>query len=155
MLPLVCAKVVPSRLISARGEVKMNPFREAMEAGDLEGAMALFAEDVAFRSPAVFRPYEGRDRVATVLRATSGVLQDFRFEREIGAADASDHALVFRATVGDREIEGCDFLHTNADGLIDEFFVMVRPLSGILALAEAMEAELPADPRPTSAEASG
>jgi SnoaL-like domain len=133
----------------------MNPFREAMEAGNLEGAMALFTEDVAFRSPAVFRPYEGRDRVATVLRATSRVLQDFRFEREIGAADASDHALVFRATVGDREIEGCDFLHTNADGLIDEFFVMVRPLSGILALAEAMEAELPADPRPTSAEASG
>jgi hypothetical protein len=44
--------------------------------------------------------------------------------------------------VGDREIHGCDFLHTGQDGLIDEFTVMVRPRSAVLALAEAMNAEL-------------
>jgi hypothetical protein len=47
---------------------------------------------------------------------------------------------VFATRVGDRDIEGCDFLHANADGLIDEFVVMVRPLSGALALADAMRA---------------
>jgi hypothetical protein len=47
---------------------------------------------------------------------------------------------VFAARVGDRELEGCDFLHENADGLIDEFVVMVRPLTAALALAEAMRA---------------
>ena len=47
---------------------------------------------------------------------------------------------MFATRVGDREIEGCDFLHENADGLIDEFVVMVRPLTGALALAEAMRA---------------
>ena len=45
---------------------------------------------------------------------------------------------VFATRVGDRDIEGCDFLHENSDGLIDEFVVMVRPLSGALALADAM-----------------
>jgi hypothetical protein len=50
--------------------------------------------------------------------------------------------LVFRARVGDREVEGCDFLHVNDAGLVDEFFVMIRPLSGALALAEAMRAQL-------------
>jgi hypothetical protein len=46
--------------------------------------------------------------------------------------------------VGDREIDGIDLLHIGADGLIDEFTVMVRPLSGTLALAEAMRARLTA-----------
>jgi hypothetical protein len=122
----------------------MNPFRAAVEARDFEGAVALLAEDVVFRSPVVFRPYEGREVVGPLVLAASRVLEDFRYEREIGEEGARDHALVFRAKVGDREVHGCDFLHTNNDGLIDDFTVMVRPLSGALALAEAMKAQLEA-----------
>ena len=120
----------------------MNPFRAAVEAQDLERVVALLDEDVVFRSPVVFKPYHGRDDVAALLRAVFRVFEDFRYEREIGAVDATDHALVFRARIGDREIEGCDFLHTGDDGLIEELVVMVRPLSGALALGEAMKAEL-------------
>ena len=125
----------------------MVPFRAAVEAQDFESAVALLAEDVVFRSPIVFKPYEGRDAAALLLLAVARVFEDFRYVREIGAPDAPDHALVFQARVGDREIEGCDFLHTNADGLIDEFAVMVRPLSAALALAEAMQAQLAAAER--------
>ncbi|HYI98980.1 MAG TPA: nuclear transport factor 2 family protein [Thermoleophilaceae bacterium] len=122
----------------------MNPFRAAIEARDFEAAVALLAEDVVFRSPVVFRPYHGRDAVGAILFAVGRVFEDFRYEREIGAEGARDHALVFKARVGDREIHGCDFLHTDEDGLIDDFAVMVRPLSGALALAEAMKAQLEA-----------
>jgi hypothetical protein len=125
----------------------MHPFRGALEAQDIEGALALLAEDVVFRSPVVFKPYHGREAVAHVLRAVSRVFEDFRYEREIGAPEARDHALVFSARVGDRELDGCDFLHTDEQGLIDDFCVMVRPLSGVLALAEAMKAELEAAQR--------
>lgn len=38
-------------------------------------------------------------------------------------------------------ITGCDFLHLDEDGLIDDFMVMVRPLSGATALSEAMGAQ--------------
>ena len=120
----------------------MHPFRGAVEAQDIEAAIALLAQDVVFQSPVVFKPYHGREAVAPLLRAVSRVFEDFRYEREIGAPDTRDHALVFSARIGDRELEGCDFLHTNEDGLIDDFCVMVRPLSGALALAEAMKAEL-------------
>ena len=120
----------------------MHPFRAAIEAQDFDAIPALLTEDVVFRSPVVFKPYHGRDAVGMLLAAVSRVFEDFRYEREIGAPDARDHALVFSARVGDRELEGCDFLHTNEDGLIDDFCVMVRPLSGTLALAEAMKAEL-------------
>jgi hypothetical protein len=122
----------------------MNPFRAAIEARDVEGAIALLADDVVFRSPVVFRPYQGREVVGALLLAVSRVFEDFRYEREIGAEGARDHALVFKARVGEREVHGCDFLHTDEDGLIDDFTVMVRPLSGALALAEAMKAQLEA-----------
>ena len=62
--------------------------------------------------------------------------------REIGAPDARDHALVFQARIGDKQVEGCDFLHVDENGSIDELVVMVRPLSAALALADAMKAQL-------------
>ncbi len=40
-----------------------------------------------------------------------------------------------------KRVTGCDFLHLDDDGLIDDFMVMVRPLSGATALAEAMGAQ--------------
>lgn len=120
----------------------MHPFRAAIEARDIEAAVALLADDVVFRSPIVFKPYEGRAAVGMILRAVVEVFQDFRYVREIGAPDAVDHVLVFRARVGDREIEGADFLHRDGDGAIDELTVMVRPLNAALALAEAMKAQL-------------
>jgi hypothetical protein len=120
----------------------MHPFRSALEARDLDAAVALLASDVVFRSPIVFKPYHGPAAVAAILAAVSQVFEDFSYVREIGAPDARDHALVFRARVGDKQIEGCDFLHLDDGGSVDELVVMVRPLSGALALADAMKAQL-------------
>lgn len=116
----------------------MRAFREAVEKLDLDAAEALLAPDVVFTSPVVFKPYAGKAITAAILRAVSGVFQDFRYVREINDVNGRDHALVFTARVGDREINGCDFIHVDDDGLIDEFTVMVRPLSGAQALAAAM-----------------
>ncbi|MFI1760643.1 nuclear transport factor 2 family protein [Streptomyces sp. NPDC020800] len=118
----------------------MQAFRKAVEAGDMDAVEALLAEDVVFTSPVVFKPYPGKAITAAILRAVSQVFEDFRYERELTGSDGRDHALVFRARVGDRELTGCDFLRVNEEGLIDEFTVMVRPLSGAQALAEAMGA---------------
>ncbi|MEU7410428.1 nuclear transport factor 2 family protein [Streptomyces sp. NPDC042638] len=118
----------------------MRAFREAVEAGDPAAVEALLAEDVVFSSPVVFKPYRGRAITAAILREVVEVFEDFRYVREIGEPGGPEQALVFRARVGDRELTGCDFLHVNEDGLIDDFMVMVRPLSGAQALAEAMGA---------------
>lgn len=120
----------------------MHPFRSAIEAGEIDRALELFSPEVVFSSPVVFRPYQGRETLGVILHAVNRVFEDFRYEREIGAEGAEDHALVFRARVGDRELQGCDFLHIGEDGLIDEMTVMVRPRSAMLALADAMAAEM-------------
>ncbi|MFW5418909.1 nuclear transport factor 2 family protein [Nocardiopsis sp. CNT-189] len=116
----------------------MHPFRKAVEADDHDAVHALLAEDVVFTSPVAFAPYAGRELTAAILRAVSRVFTDFRYVKEMSSPDGRDHALVFKARVGDREIQGCDFLHTDDRGLIDDFTVMVRPLSAATALAEAM-----------------
>ena len=120
----------------------MQEFRNAIEARDLDALSALFSDDVEFRSPMVHAPYDGRHQAMVLLRAVSEVFEDFRYTREIGAPGARDSALVFRARVGDRELEGCDFIRVNEAGLIDELCVMVRPGSGLMALGEAMKRQL-------------
>ncbi|MEW2251072.1 nuclear transport factor 2 family protein [Streptomyces sp. NPDC058733] len=118
----------------------MRAFREAVEAGDLDAVEALLADDVVFTSPVVFKPYPGKAITAAILRGVAEVFEDFRYVRALDGADGRDHALVFAARVGDRELTGCDFIHVDDEGLIDELTVMVRPLSGAQALAEAMGA---------------
>ena len=120
----------------------MKAFSDAVADGDIESAIVLLDENVEFRSPAVHEPYQGKTACATILRAVVEVLEDFRYVRKIGNEDGSDQALVFTARVGDKELEGCDFLHVNEDGLIDDFAVMIRPLSATVALVEAMKAKL-------------
>jgi len=122
----------------------VHPFRAAIEAQDLDAAVALLREDVVFRSPVVFTPYQGREALRQILAAVMDVFQDFRYVREIGADGARDHALVFEARVGDKQLQGCDFISFDEDGAIEEFTVMVRPLQAMLALAESMKERLAA-----------
>ena len=120
----------------------MHPFRAAVEAGDADAVVALLADDVVFRSPVVHTPYEGREAVGHLLRTVLTVFEDFEYTHDLGEDGPGHHALVFRARVGDRVLEGLDLLTTGEDGSITELVVMVRPLSGALALAEAMRERL-------------
>lgn len=119
----------------------MDEFRRAIEAGDAEALIATLADDITFRSPAVHKPYQGKDEVQVILRAVMRVFDDFRYTRTWG--EGADHVLLFEATVGDRRLEGADFLHTGEDGRVDDLRVMIRPLSGLNALVAAMQQAIP------------
>ncbi|MFC5994045.1 nuclear transport factor 2 family protein [Pseudonocardia hispaniensis] len=118
-------------------------FRQAIERGDVDAAVALFRADAVFHSPVVYAPYEGRAALRTILRAVGHVFEDFRYVGEYAGADGPDggHVLRFRARVGDRELEGIDILHTEG-GELTELTVMVRPYSAATALRERMAALL-------------
>lgn len=130
-------------------DLQPHPLRAHVESGDHDGVRDLLHPDVEFRSPAVHAPYRGRDAVAHLLSHVVEVFADFRYVDQLQAGDRT--GLVFRARVGDKQVEGWDYLTHDAEGRITEFVVMVRPLSGLIALAQAMGARLEADPGPQPA----
>ena len=117
-------------------------FRRAVEARDLDAMVAALADDVVFRSPVVFKPYEGRAVVGAILAAVLETFEDFRYTDALDGEDI--HALLFTARVGDRDLDGIDLLRFDDAGLVRELMVMIRPLSGLTALAEAMRARVQA-----------
>jgi SnoaL-like domain len=122
--------------------MRSNRFRKAAEAKDFSAATELFAEDVTFRSPVVFKQYEGRDAVLMLLGAVVQVFEDFRYVDQVEGPDSA--VLMFETRVGDRELQGVDILRFDDAGKIAEMIVMVRPMSGVRALAEAMQRQLEA-----------
>ncbi|WP_203337708.1 nuclear transport factor 2 family protein [Nocardioides limicola] len=119
----------------------MQEFKEAVAAADHAAIEELLAEAVRFTSPVAFKPYQGKAITASILRGVMRVFEGFHYVHEISSADGRNHALQFKATVNGREVHGCDFLHLDEDGRIDDFTVMVRPLSGAQELAAAMGAQ--------------
>jgi hypothetical protein len=117
-----------------------HPVRAAIEAHDVGTVAALLSEDVVFKSPAVYRPYQGREVVVALLTVVAEVFENFRYVNEW--RDGATTILSFAATVGDRELEGIDILEDGADGLVQSFTVLVRPLSGLQALAAAVTARV-------------
>ena len=122
-------------------------FRAAVENRDLGRMQAALADDVVFRSPVVFAPYAGRDAVAHLLSHVLEVFEDFEYTDQLEGEGS--HALIFRARVGDKQLEGLDHLTVDSEGLITGLTVMVRPLSGLIAVAEAMGTRLAVDPVPS------
>jgi hypothetical protein len=120
-----------------------QPFRIAVERRDPDAMAAALHPDVVFNSPAVFKPYEGREATMRLLRYVLEVLEDFRYLDELDG-DGS-HGLVFAARVGDKTLQGWDYLKLDGDGLITELTVMIRPLSGLIAVAQAMGERLAAE----------
>jgi hypothetical protein len=117
-------------------------FRAAVEAYDLDAMMDVFADNVLFHSPIVFKTYRGKDELRFVL---AGVIQVFEELHYVGEFRSEGGAVLhFRARIGDREIDGIDMLHFGPDGRCDDFTVMVRPYSAATLLRERMAALLQA-----------
>ena len=116
----------------------MESLRRAIEARDADAVEALLAPDVVFRSPALFKPYAGRAATMVFLRAAMEGFEDFRYTRTFTDDAGGGSVMLFEANVSGKSLEGVDILSVGDDGLVTEFRVMIRPLSGLVALAEAM-----------------
>ena len=117
--------------------MKYDRFVEAVHDRSRDGIEAALAPDVRFLSPVVFSAYEGREVVATIIaEGAMKVFEDFEYVHMLEVGDVA--TLIFRASVGGRELDGLDLLSFDEAGLIREFKVMVRPMSGLHALADAM-----------------
>jgi hypothetical protein len=117
-----------------------HAFRLAAEAKNLDAMRATLREDVVLHSPILFRGFEGRDIVVQVLTHVAATLEDFRYTDEL--AEGQVVVLRFKARVGDRELEGIDFLELDEEGQVAELTVFMRPMSALTAFNERMAVRL-------------
>ena len=112
--------------------MRSDGFRKAVEAMDLDGALAHLSPSVVLHSPVTFKPFEGKEAVTALFTILFRTFEDFRY---VGAyASDAGEVLHFRTRVGDREVEGLDLIRFGDSGLIHDLTVMVRPRSGLEAL---------------------
>jgi hypothetical protein len=124
----------------------MDAFRRAVEARDVTAMIPLLAPNVTFHSPVSHKPYSGSDLVGWILASVLTIFEDFRYVDEL--ARGTHSMLRFRARIGDRQLEGVDLIELDDQGRIATLTVMVRPLSGLQALAESMAERFAARGKP-------
>ena len=111
---------------------------------DMTTLRELLHPDAVFRSPVAHKPYPGAAAVELILSTVVQVFEDFTYHRTFGTDDSRSVVLEFSARVGDRALKGIDMIRIDDDGRIVDFEVMVRPRSGLQALADEMGARLAA-----------
>jgi len=94
--------------------------------------------DAVFRSPMVYKPYHGRDTLVFVLSQVIEIFEEFTYHRELMSDDGHSAFLEFTTNIGDKNLKGLDLITFGVDGKITEFEVLIRPMSGLMALAEQM-----------------
>jgi SnoaL-like domain len=117
-----------------------HPFRWAAEGKDLDLLAETLREDVELHSPVLFRGFEGREIVTQVLTHVAATLEDLTYLDELH--EGNTVALRFKARVGDRELEGIDFLELDDEGRVAVLTVFMRPMSALTAFNEQMAARL-------------
>ncbi len=117
-------------------------WHQIVQSKDEAALAALLADDVVFESPVVHTPQKGKAVTLIYLRAALQVLNNgsFTYPREW----YTDHSAVleFNSMVDGVLINGVDMVEWNAEGKINQFKVMVRPLKAVNKLHEQMFAKL-------------
>ncbi|MFV3076192.1 nuclear transport factor 2 family protein [Niveispirillum fermenti] len=104
----------------------------------IDALRSITHEQAVFRSPVAHTPYQGADALLMAIGNVMQVFGDFTYHRTAVTADGLNVVLEFSATVEGRQVKGIDFIRFDEQGLIREFEVMIRPLSGLQALAAEM-----------------
>ena len=113
-------------------------WHEMLESRDMSILNELLAEEVVFRSPVAFQPYPGKQVVFFILTNVIQVFENFTYHREFISEDGNNVVLEFSANVSDKKLKGVDMIQFNEEGQMIDFEVMIRPKSGLEALAVQM-----------------
>ena len=119
----------------------VKAWHAVVESGDPALLDGVLADDVVFRSPAVFAPQPGKDLTSRYLRSAMVVLgPSLRYIGEwYGPSSA---VLEFEAQLDGMYVHGVDMLRWNDEDRLVSFTVMVRPMRGLTKLVELMQRQL-------------
>ena len=116
----------------------LDAWHKMIQERSADGLDDVLADGAVFHSPVVHTPQEGKALTKMYLTAAIMVLgnADFSYVREV--IGESDAVLEFKAELNGIVINGVDMIHWDADGKIDDFKVMIRPLKAVNLLHQLM-----------------
>ena len=121
--------------------VALRAWHALVAAQDADLLDDLLADDVVFRSPAVFAPQHGKALTTHYLTSALAVLgPTLRYVGEW--YDEASAVLEFEAELDGMYVHGVDMLRWNPEGKLVSFTVMVRPMRGLQKLIEHMARQL-------------
>lgn len=100
----------------------------------------LVAEDAVISSPAFYSPKQSKPYVMAILNAVMQGFEDFTYTKEW--VDGREIILEFETRIGDKKLKGIDRITVNDKGEMAHIEVLIRPLNGLIALAEHVKATL-------------
>jgi hypothetical protein len=133
---------MPEMSLHPEAAKSLHRWHDMIARKDLSDLTELLDPEVVFRSPVAHRPYPTAPVVSTILNAVLQVFEEFAYDRQLVSPDGLNVVLEFSARVGNRQLKGIDFVRFSEQGKIVDFEVMVRPMSGLSALAEQMAKHL-------------
>lgn len=116
----------------------VDAWHRIIEQRNPAGLDEVLADQAVFHSPVVHTPQEGKALTKLYLSAAMMVLGTSNFEYVREVVGESDAVLEFTCELDGIHINGVDMLHWNADGQIDDFKVMIRPLKAVNLLHQMM-----------------
>lgn len=125
-------------LLHPAAQASLLRWHDMVAKRDMSELRTILHPDAVFRSPMAFTPYQSAEAVMTALGTVIHVFEDFTYHRSLASADRLNAVLEFSARVGDKALKGIDLIRFDDNGLIVDFEVMVRPMSGLQALGEEM-----------------
>jgi hypothetical protein len=119
----------------------VRAWHTVVQSGDPALLDDLLADDVVFRSPAVFTPQQGKAITTRYLTSAMAVLgPSLRYVGEWHGETST--VLEFEADLDGVFVQGVDMLHWNGEDKLVAFTVLVRPMRGLQKLVELMAREL-------------
>lgn len=116
----------------------MTRWHEMLETRDMSILNTLLADEVVFKSPIAFQPYIGKTIVFFILSNVIQFFENFKYHRTFYTEDGLNVVLEFSANIAEKKLKGIDMIRFNVHGQIVDFEVMIRPKSGMEALAALM-----------------
>ncbi len=132
---------VAQNTLSPTAEKTLEGWHRFVEAPTQDNLRPLLAEKIVFRSPFVHLPIPGKPASLLILTTVVTIFENFRYHR-IFVSGPDNVALEFSANIGEWLLKGVDFIQFDADGLMVDFEVMVRPIKALQALGEQMSARI-------------
>jgi orotidine-5'-phosphate decarboxylase len=130
--------------LNANTAASLAKWHDMVARRDMSALAEIVHPEATFRSPMAFKPYHTAQAVTLILSTVMNVFEDFAYHRQFVSENGRSVVLEFSARVGERSLKGVEIIAFDADGLIADFEVMVRPFNAMQALGQEMGARLAA-----------